>query len=237
MVRKSHTIQADTIILDLEDSVADHRKGFARESIMHSILGSPEVGPEIAVRINPPSGDRQLASDDLELLLPLKQLDCVVLPKVEHEEDVHFVLQRAKQLRPEGSPPLSLVLSIESPASLLRAPTMIQSIQQSSSKSSSSSSGIITSLMFSSEDFCHSAGIIRTRSRRELLFPRQQLSLVAKSYGLEAIDMVCIDYKDEKYLEEECIDGNEIGYTGKQAIHPKQVETIQKVFSPTDKGE
>lgn len=48
--------------------------------------------------------------------------------------------------------------------------------------------------------------------------------------------MVCIDYKDEAYLSEECQDGRELGFDGKQAIHPAQVDEIQKQFSPSEQA-
>lgn len=44
------------------------------------------------------------------------------------------------------------------------------------------------------------------------------MNIVAKAYGLQSIDMVCIDYKDRGYLEEECRDGHELGFDGKQAV-------------------
>jgi citrate lyase beta subunit len=47
---------------------------------------------------------------------------------------------------------------------------------------------------------------------------------------------VCVSYKDPEYLLEECEDGRRLGFTGKQAIHPNQVDTIQKTFVPTEKG-
>ncbi|CAO1631518.1 unnamed protein product [Parajaminaea phylloscopi] len=231
MIRKSHSVEADTVVLDLEDSVADHRKGAAREAVLNGLQASPAKGPEMAVRINPPSGNEMVASDDLELLIPLRQLSCVVVPKVEHESDLFFILQRAQQLRSPDAPPLSLVLSIESASSLLRISSILDAVRRSSNQPLPAS---ISSLLFASEDFCHSAGIIRTRSRRELLFPRQQMNLIAKAYGLQAIDMVCIDYKDQNYLEEECVDGHELGFDGKQAIHPAQVAAINRVFSPSE---
>ena len=49
--------------------------------------------------------------------------------------------------------------------------------------------------------------------------------------------MVCVNYKDEAYLREECEDGRRLGYTGKQAIHPAQVDIIQQTFVPTEKGQ
>ena len=45
--------------------------------------------------------------------------------------------------------------------------------------------------------------------------------------------MTCIDYKDKDRLEAECHDGRNLGFTGKQAIHPNQIDTIKRFFSPT----
>lgn len=48
--------------------------------------------------------------------------------------------------------------------------------------------------------------------------------------------MVCIEYKDDAYLREECLDGASLGFDGKQAIHPAQLDTIHQVYSPSEKG-
>ena len=48
--------------------------------------------------------------------------------------------------------------------------------------------------------------------------------------------MVCIEYKDDAYLREECLDGASLGFDGKQAIHPAQLGTIHQVYSPSEKG-
>ena len=56
---------------------------------------------------------------------------------------------------------------------------------------------------------------MRTRNRQELLYTRSQIAIAAKAFGLEAIDMVCIHYKDLDYLREECEDGRRLGFTGK----------------------
>ena len=48
--------------------------------------------------------------------------------------------------------------------------------------------------------------------------------------------MVCVNYKDPEYLRDECEDGRRLGFTGKQAIHPSQVDTIHRTFVPTEKG-
>lgn len=127
-------------------------------------------------------------------------------------------------------PPLSLVLSIESAASLLSMHSILQEVRSWNK----SHIAHVSALLFASEDYCASTGIVRTKSRRELLFPRAHMATIAKAHRLEAIDMVCVDYKDDAYLADECRDGRELGYDGKQAIHPSQVPTIHHAFSPSD---
>lgn len=75
MIKKSQESQSDCIIFDLEDSVASHRKGAARESVLHGLNAAPRSSTELAVRINPPSGSIHLASDDLDIILPIRQLN------------------------------------------------------------------------------------------------------------------------------------------------------------------
>jgi len=92
--------------------------------------------------------------------------------------------------------------------------------------------GQLSALLFAAEDYCADTGIIRTPSRLELLYTRSSIVVTAKAFGLQAIDMVCINYKDPEYLLAECTDGRRLGFTGKQAIHPAQVDIIHASFVP-----
>ena len=74
----------------------------------------------------------------------------------------------------------------------------------------------------------------RTPSRLELMYTRQRMLCAAKAFGLDSIDLVCIDFKDDDVLFKEALEGSQMGFTGKQAIHPKQIETIYKAFRPSD---
>ncbi|KAK0545376.1 hypothetical protein OC846_005698 [Tilletia horrida] len=247
MIKGSQKTDADCIIFDLEDSVAPHRKGQARETVLHGLNAAPRPGPELAVRINPPSGDVHLASDDLDVVLPSHALQAIVLPKVESAEDVYLVLDKAAILRPEGAPPIALILSIESAASLHNMPTIISSVQQRIAEltqvgATAATPGSVTSpphaylsaLLFASEDFCAATSIVRTRDRRSLLTARSQVVLTARAFGLSAIDMVCIDLKDEAYLIEETQEAKELGFDAKQVVHPAQVAPVQHIFAPSE---
>ncbi|KAL9933753.1 hypothetical protein V8E36_007411 [Tilletia maclaganii] len=256
MIKSSQKTDADCIIFDLEDSVAPHRKGAARETVLHGLNAAPSTGTELAVRINPPSGDVNLASDDLDVILPSLALQTIVLPKVESAEDILLVLDKLAVLRPEGAPPIALILSVESAAALHNMPAIITTVQQriteltthlessSSAPPSGSSSpapagaaqplAYLSALLFASEDFCAATSIIRTRSRLSLLVPRAQVVLTARAFGLEAIDMVCIDIKDEANLLAEATEAKELGFDAKQVVHPAQVGVVQRVFAPSE---
>lgn len=247
MIKKSQTSPADTIIFDLEDSVASHKKAAARETVFLALEAAARPGPELAVRINPPSEQRELAEDDLDMVLPSNQLQAIVVPKVEHEDDIRLILEKARALRStEDAAPLALVLSVESANSLLRMPRIIETIrkqlgqdpQSGTLLASSTKSPIaeIAAILFASEDYCASTGILRTRDRKSLLFPRAHMATIAKAYNMAAIDMVCIDYKDQDYLIEEAQEAKQLGYDGKQAIHPAQVDSIQHTFNPTEEA-
>lgn len=78
-------------------------------------------------------------------------------------------------------------------------------------------------------------GITRTPSATELLYARSSLVVHAVAFGLQSIDMVCLDYKNNEVLMNETTVARQMGYTGKQAIHPNQIEPIYKAFYPTEK--
>lgn len=72
----------------------------------------------------------------------------------------------------------------------------------------------------------------RSPSSHEVLFARNHLLMQAKALRLDVIDMVLIDYKDPQRLEQESQLAFELGFTGKQVIHPNQIDVVQRCFSP-----
>ena len=88
-------------------------------------------------------------------------------------------------------------------------------------------------LVFGSDDFAADVGATRTRSNVELMLARQTVVTAAKAHRLQAIDAVYIDYKDTEGLRRQAEEGAGWGFTGKQVIHPGQVEIVQKAFTPS----
>ncbi|XP_068186041.1 citramalyl-CoA lyase, mitochondrial isoform X2 [Antennarius striatus] len=87
-------------------------------------------------------------------------------------------------------------------------------------------------VVFGSDDFCASIGATRTEGAGELLYARQKVVVTSKAFGLQAIDLVHIDYKDLGGLRRQAREGALMGFTGKQVIHPGQVQVVQEEFSP-----
>jgi citrate lyase subunit beta-like protein len=99
-----------------------------------------------------------------------------------------------------------LIACIETAKGLLN----IRSITQSDPR--------ISSLIFAAEDYCADTGIIRSTSRKELLYARQKLVTTALGFEKQAIDLVCVEYKDPRIIQEEAQEGREFGFTGKVGI-------------------
>jgi citrate lyase subunit beta-like protein len=92
----------------------------------------------------------------------------------------------------------------------------------------------LDALIFGGEDFAASVGAIRTKEALELLYGREATVTAAAAYGLQAIDIVAIDFKDLDALRHESEFGAQLGFTGKQIIHPAQVGPVQAAFTPDD---
>ncbi|KAI9179788.1 hypothetical protein H9P43_005118 [Blastocladiella emersonii ATCC 22665] len=219
---KARTLPADSIVFDLEDGVPMDRKGSARQLVFDA-LESFDLGKrERAVRINAIGTGLEL--DDLTVILRSSRLECIVIPKVQSAQDVAFVDRMIDSLAVESNRGnIRLIACIESALGLLNL------------REIASSSPRLDALVFASEDLCADMSMVRTPHRRELLYARSAVVTAAVAHGLQAIDLVCIDYKDAGVLAEECAEGRCMGFTGKQAIHPGQIEGIHEHFSPKPK--
>ncbi|CAE6464194.1 unnamed protein product [Rhizoctonia solani] len=226
MLQNSLSSPSDAIIYDLEDSVAPKEKNRARIALLDFLQGqSPERAARTFVRLN--AIDTPQFVDDITTVLKWPDLQGIVMPKIHSAEH----LDKVASYVPEGRP-LSIIASIESARGLWHA----GHIAGWKAGQGAGNKVIVSSLLFAAEDYCADTHIIRTKTRQELLYPRSQMATAAKAFGLQCIDMVCVNYKDPDLLREECQEARRLGYDGKQAIHPNQVETIQSTFVPTEKG-
>ena len=220
---KAAGLDIDSVILDLEDGVAFNRKDEARGIICHALETLDFGRTERIVRINPLYTGRE--QEDLRAVLPGKP-DAILIPKADNPgivREVDELISAAE--REHGFTPgrIALALLIESAAAFVNLPSICQSSPR------------VQALIFGAEDFCADTGATRTLEARELLFARSSLVLHAAAFGMQAIDMVQVNYRDMELLEHECRDALELGFSGKTVVHPGQIETVQRMFTPDEK--
>jgi len=230
-IGKIPSLGADCICLDCEDGVAINKKADARFNI-RKILDDSSINfgsSECSVRIN--SIDSGLAAEDMETILSGPNLpNAIHLPKVEGPEHLKwFAAELNSVLSSQPVRKIGLIMFIESAQALLN----IQQICRSAVDNSDDSFFVPEALVFGSDDFAADIGATRTKDSTELLYARQAVVTAAKAFRLQAIDLVYIDYKDLKGLERQSAEGARFGFTGKQVIHPGQVEIVQQAYSPT----
>jgi citrate lyase beta subunit len=206
-LRKALAAGADAVIADLEDGVAPEMRGEARE-VVGRVLREVDAESAALVRVNPPGS--QWFEDDLALVGGLA-LDGVVLPKATPES--------VAGLGPVGPPVVAIVESatgLRDCAETAAAPR-------------------IAALALGSHDLGAELRTAQRPDQLELLFPRAQLVLASAAAGLRApIDTVFLDTSDEARLEEECRLARSLGLRGKLCIHPAQLETVNRMFAPSE---
>jgi citrate lyase beta subunit len=220
-IEKGAGLGADSIILDLEDGCALANKEAARGIVVHA-LGALSFGrSERLVRVNP--FETGLGHADLEATLPARP-DGVVLPKVENAAQVQEAsaiigAEEARRGWPEGS--IRLLVFIETARGMLN----LREIAGSDPR--------LDALMFGAEDLASSIGATRTRTGEEIAYARGMLVMGAAAYDLLAIDTVFVDLQDVEGLAAESQLAMRMGYSGKLAIHPRQVAPITAAFTPS----
>lgn len=205
----------DAVVLDCEDGVAANRKAEARATIA-AALGEVDFGrSERIVRVNPFS--THLTHDDLAAVLPAKP-DAILLPKVESASDIHLI---DRMMAETEAALLALVETARGVVHLREIAAAAETIPR------------LQALIFGAEDFAGDIGAVRTASGHEIAYARGAVVVHAKAFGLQAIDMVFLPLDDEAGLRAEARSGRELGYTGKMAIHPRQIAPIHETFIPT----
>jgi citrate lyase beta subunit len=220
---KASTLGADCVCLDMEDGVAFNRKIDARQGI-HNALGNVNFGSsEVCIRINPVGSD--LEQEDLVAALTGKLApNSICLPKTEHSDHVRWLESNISKYG-EFSDQVNIIVMIESPVGLIN----IKEILGASKR--------IVAVIFGADDYAAAAGAVRTQSNHEVLFARSWIATHAAAYNVQAIDLVNINLDWEngaaELLESESRIGFELGYSGKQVIHPKQIGIVNRAFSPS----
>jgi citrate lyase beta subunit len=220
-IEKGATIGADAVVMDLEDGVALNRKQVARETTRRALTGVAFGRTARLVRLNAITSG--LLDDDLAQTIE-GQPDGYVLPKVESAETIRRVsnqLENSERARGWLVGGIGLWAVIETARGVMKLDEI------------ASSDARLVALALGSEDFAGDIGATRTREGWEIFYARSAVITAAAAYNLQAIDTVFVDLNDLDGLRAEAQFALQLGYTGKLAIHPKQVAVINEVFTPS----
>ena len=222
-IRKATTLNVDCICMDMEDGVAPNRKAEARLSIAAALRELDFGRSEKLARINRVGSG--LEADDLAAVLPFRP-DGIVIPKIESAEQIQWVAERLEAAELAGGWPVNsirLIVDVETAKGILALKEIAAHPR-------------LDALIFGGEDFAVSIGATRTPEAWELFYARSAVVTHAKAFGLQAIDMVTTDFRDLERVRREAEFGAQLGYTGKQTIHPAQVGPVQEAFTPSDEA-
>jgi citrate lyase beta subunit len=221
-LNKAAQSNADAVILELEDGIALGRKAIARQMVREAATSIDFGRRERLIRVNDVTTPF-FHEDVLETIAA--RPDAYVLPKVESEEDIWRMcemLDAAEQQRGWPAGGIGLIILIETPRGILN----LREICDAETR--------LKAIIFGAEDYASFIGAQRTREATEVLFARSAIVNACGAYGLQAIDMVFIDFNDDAGLEHECLQGKQQGFTGKQVIHPRQIDIVNRCFSPSE---
>ena len=223
MITKSITLGVDSICMDMEDGTAVSRKAEARATIAKALQELDFGKSEKLARIN--SVGTGWERDDIEAVLPFHP-DGIVIPKIESFDQIQWgskIIEAAELKFGWTLNSVRMLVGVETAKGILNLKEI-------------ASHPRLDGIIFGGEDFAASVGATRSRDATELLYARQAVVVACAAFSLQAIDIVTIDFKDIESLRAEAEFGARLGFSGKQIIHPAQVEPVQTAFTPNDEA-
>ena len=206
-LEKARTLAADALIFDLEDSIAPESKIEARSMLAAALAAGGFGTRERIIRIN--DLDTPWGKDDMAAACALAP-DAILIPKVSTAVDV------SKAASLVGDIPLWVM--IETPLAILNL------------KEIAAADHSLRCFVLGCNDLLKDS---RMTSRAALLPALTLAVLAARSFGLDCLDGVYNDFKDEPGFAAECAEGVSLGMDGKTLIHPSQIEACNRIFSPS----
>lgn len=223
MLINGNCLGADAVIFDLEDAVSPAEKDAARILVRNTMRYMDFRGCERIVRIN--SIDTPYWQKDVDALLP-ERPDLFLLPKTGSAEDIKAADAYIGAVEDRLGLPrntVGLIALIETALGVENAFAI------------ASASERVRALFLGAEDLTADLQCKRTKEGREIAYARTRLVVAARAAGVEVYDTPFTDVNDDEGIETDAALAKSLGFTGKASISPRHVETINRVFSPTQK--
>jgi len=231
MLSKGPTLPADEVFMDLEDSVAPLAKEDARHNLIDALKNNDWGNKTVVVRIN--SIDTQWAADDLKTVVEGagQFIDCIMIPKVQYAHEVLFVEHMLRMIETNTNLDKRIGLEIQ-----IETATGLRNIYEIAHASDRAET-----LIFGPADMSASLGLPTVTAGLPMPgYPGdhwhwvlETILVAARDAGLQAIDGPYLLIKDLDGFREMSMQARALGYDGKWALHPGQVDVLNEVFTPT----
>ena len=220
MLQTADTFGADSVIFDLEDAVALTEKDAARILVTEAMKTMSYGDTEVVIRINPLSSP--FAMEDIDKMARLKP-DAILLPKAT-PEDISVLEKELERIEKEEGFEIGEIKVHALVETAYGVETVYETLK---------SSKRIEAVLLGGEDLAADLAVKRTRDSDELFYARTKIVNACKALKIDAIDTPFTDTNDYEGLEADSRKAKMLGFTGKLAINPRQIDTIHNVYSPT----
>jgi citrate lyase subunit beta / citryl-CoA lyase len=214
-LEKAPGLDCDAVIYDLEDSVAPEAKAEARGNLVHVFETAGSSRQERIIRINTLASG--FGRQDLDLVMTVLP-DAVLVPKVESVSDIVDVSEILAASDRADS--IAIWAMIETPKGVLNA----TSIAADATRPGCFVVGL--------NDLRKETGVLPQAGRAYLVPWLMQVVLAGRAHGVDVIDSVFNDFRDDLGFDDECAQGRAMGFSGKMLIHPSQIGPANRHFGP-----
>lgn len=216
-LEKAKTLDADALILDLEDAVSPDEKPLARDLVCAAVQAGGYGNRALIIRIN--GLDSEWGEADLQAACQAAP-DAILVPKVSTPQDLHEIEALMTEY---GAPTETRIWAMmETPLGILNA----QEIAAATSR--------LQGFVMGTNDLVKELEAAHTPDRTPVLTSLSLCLLAARAYGLVCVDGVYNAFKDTDGLRDACEQGRDMGFDGKTLIHPAQLSVTNEVFAPSD---
>lgn len=214
-LEKAPGLDCDAVIYDLEDSVAPDAKAEARGNLVHVFETAGSSRQERIIRIN--SLASGFGRQDLDLVMTVRP-DAVLVPKVESVSDIVEVSEILAAS--DRADTIAIWAMIETPKGILNAASIAMDVKRRGC------------FVVGLNDLRKETGVLPQAGRAYLVPWLMQVVLAGRAHGVDVIDSVFNDFRDEPAFDAECAQGRAMGFSGKMLIHPSQIEPANRHFGP-----
>ena len=218
-LEKAKSLPADALIFDLEDAVAPDAKEEARTRVCEAAREGGYGNREVVIRVNGIAS--AWGKDDLQIAATAGA-DAVCVPKVQSGAEVGAIRET---LREAGAPPeLAIWAMIETPMGVLNVREI--------AAAAAADQNPLSVFVMGTNDLIKETRAGQTPDRLPMIASLSHCILAARAHGLDILDGVYNNFKDEEGFRRESIQGRDLGMDGKTLIHPGQIAIANETFSP-----